>query len=90
MNGYELSGRILLVKSDSKQNKGEIRLYVGNIPYRTAWQDLKDLFRDAGHVVRVEIPSDASGKTKGFSIVTMASIEESKKAIGKGGLFDFL
>jgi RNA recognition motif-containing protein len=84
LNGHELSGRTLLVKSDSKPTREESRLYVGNIPYRTAWQDLKDLFRDAGYVTRVEIPSDASGKAKGFAIVTMASNEESKKAIGNG------
>ena len=28
------------------------QLFVGNLPYRVRWQDLKDLFRRAGTVLR--------------------------------------
>lgn len=27
------------------------RVYVGNLPWKTSWQDLKDHFRSAGHGV---------------------------------------
>ncbi|KAJ3121384.1 hypothetical protein HK100_012404 [Physocladia obscura] len=57
-------------------------LYVGNLPYSVGWQDLKDLFRNAGNVVRSDIPSDYQGRSKGFGTVTMSTVEEARKAIG--------
>ncbi|KAI8806419.1 RNA-binding domain-containing protein [Cladochytrium replicatum] len=56
-------------------------LYVGNLPYSVGWQDLKDLFRAAGNVVRADIPQDYQGRSKGFGTVTMGTAEEARKAI---------
>ncbi|KAJ3217950.1 hypothetical protein HDU67_006978 [Dinochytrium kinnereticum] len=56
-------------------------LYVGNLPYSIGWQDLKDLFRNAGSVMRADIPSDHQGRSKGFGTVVMGSIEEARKAV---------
>jgi RNA recognition motif-containing protein len=55
---------------------------VGNIPYSIGWQDLKDLFRNAGAVLRAEIPTDTRARSKGFGTVLMASVHDAKKAIG--------
>ncbi|KAJ3382867.1 hypothetical protein HDU84_003972, partial [Entophlyctis sp. JEL0112] len=57
-------------------------LYVGNLPYSVGWQDLKDLFRNSGNVIRSDIPSDYQGRSKGFGTVIMSSVEEARKAIG--------
>lgn len=40
------------------------RLYVNNLSYETSWQTLKDHMRTAGNVVRAEIISDQSGRSK--------------------------
>ncbi|KAJ3165976.1 hypothetical protein HK101_012055 [Irineochytrium annulatum] len=56
-------------------------LYVGNLPYSIGWQDLKDIFRNAGNVVRTEIPTDYQGRSKGFGTVVMSSVEEARKAV---------
>ncbi|KAJ1561921.1 hypothetical protein HK096_002828, partial [Nowakowskiella sp. JEL0078] len=57
-------------------------LYVGNLPFSVGWMDLKDFFRQAGHVVRAEVPIDFHGRSKGFGIVVMSSVEDARKAIG--------
>ncbi|KAJ3150285.1 hypothetical protein HDU86_006676 [Geranomyces michiganensis] len=56
-------------------------LYVGNIPYSVAWQDVKDLFRQAGAVYRAEVPQDAQGRSKGYSTLLMGSLDEARKAV---------
>ncbi|KAI8845406.1 hypothetical protein BC829DRAFT_445749 [Chytridium lagenaria] len=56
-------------------------LYVGNLPYSVGWQDLKDLFRKAGNVVRSDIPTDHQNRSKGFGTVVMSSVEEARKAV---------
>ncbi|KAI9022478.1 hypothetical protein DFJ74DRAFT_669601 [Hyaloraphidium curvatum] len=56
-------------------------LYVGNLPYSVQWQDLKDLIRQAGNIVRADIPTDYQGRSKGYGVVTMATIEDARNAI---------
>ncbi|KAI9364463.1 hypothetical protein DFJ73DRAFT_418899 [Zopfochytrium polystomum] len=56
-------------------------LYVGNLPYSVGWQDLKDLFRNAGNVIRAEIPTDYQGRSKGFGTVVMNGVEEARKGV---------
>ncbi|KAI9004164.1 hypothetical protein BC832DRAFT_558799 [Gaertneriomyces semiglobifer] len=56
-------------------------LYVGNIPYSAGWQDLKDLFRQAGNVVRADVPSDFQGRSKGFGTIVMGTVDEARKAM---------
>lgn len=57
-------------------------LYVGNLPYSVQWQDLKDLMRNAGNVVRADIPADYQGRSKGYGIVVMSSVDDARKAVG--------
>ncbi|KAI8916755.1 hypothetical protein DFJ77DRAFT_353679 [Powellomyces hirtus] len=56
-------------------------LYVGNIPYSVAWQDVKDLFRQAGSVYRAEVPLDSQGRSKGYGTLLMGTLDEARKAV---------
>jgi RNA recognition motif-containing protein len=48
------------------------------------WQDLKDLFRAAGEVVRADINMDhTTGLSKGTGVVVMSSKTEADAAIGR-------
>lgn len=58
-------------------------IFVGNLPYRTNWQDLKDLFREAGDVVHADVRLDDRGRSKGFGIVIFDKREEADFAIEK-------
>ncbi|KAG0373272.1 hypothetical protein BGX24_011906, partial [Mortierella sp. AD032] len=60
----------------------ERTIHVGNIPFRVRWQDLKDLFRKAGHVVRADVALGPDGRSRGFGTVIYSSVEEAKQAIG--------
>src|SRR5215213_1388783 len=58
------------------------KLYVGNLPYQTAEQDLQELFGSAGTVDTVNLMRDmATGRARGFGFVEMASDEDAQKAI---------
>lgn len=58
------------------------KLYVGNLPYKTAQADLEQMFAEAGEVTSAMVISDKfSGRSKGFGFVEMASDEGAAKAI---------
>ncbi|KAF9104191.1 hypothetical protein BGX27_010199, partial [Mortierella sp. AM989] len=56
-------------------------IHVGNIPFRMRWQDLKDLFRKAGRIVRADVALGPENRSRGFGTVIFATEEEAKKAI---------
>lgn len=60
----------------------ESKLYVGNLPYSTNEQILKELFEKAGTVVSVSVITDReTGRSKGFAFVEMSNQSEAEKAI---------
>ena len=61
-----------------------VKLYVGNLPYSTSEDDLRELFAQAGNVVSVVVIRDRdSGRSKGFGFVEMESDAEAQNAISK-------
>lgn len=38
------------------------RVFVGNLAWRTSWQDLKDKFRESGNVVYSNVMKDEEGE----------------------------
>lgn len=65
---------------DRRQNHGNI-LFVGNIPFQTPWQHVKDHFRSAGKVRYTDLIADKTGRPKGSALVTMATREDALQAI---------
>lgn len=74
---------------------GRVNLFVGNVsssgmtawtdgqlPYRVRWQDLKDLFRRAGTVLRADVSLGQDNRSRGYGTVLMGSREDGAKAIG--------
>ncbi len=58
------------------------KLYVGNLSYSTHDEDLREAFSKFGEVVSVTLIVDqATGRSKGFGFVEMASDEDAEKAI---------
>jgi len=57
------------------------RCYVGNLSYRTSWQDLKDHFRTVGNVVYTGVMEDSPGHSKGCGIVEFETPAEAARAI---------
>ncbi|MBE3071382.1 MAG: RNA-binding protein [Acidobacteria bacterium] len=58
------------------------RLYVGNLPYKTTDEDLRELFSRAGAVDNVQVMRDSmTGRARGFAFVEMGTDEATQKAI---------
>ena len=58
------------------------RLYVGNLPYSSGEDDLRELFGKIGAVESISIPTDmATGRPRGFAFVEMSSEDDAAKAI---------
>ncbi|PHY09708.1 MAG: RNA-binding protein [Acidobacterium sp.] len=58
------------------------KLYVGNLPYTAAEQDLQELFEKVGAVESVTVMRDmATGRARGFGFVEMGTDEGAQKAI---------
>lgn len=59
-----------------------MRIYVGNLNYRTDEQSLRELFEQHGQVDEVAVITDReTGQSRGFAFVTMATDEDGRKAI---------
>jgi cold-inducible RNA-binding protein len=58
------------------------KLYVGNLPFETAEQDLRALFAGAGEVDTVNMVRDqATGQARGFAFIEMSSDQDAQNAI---------
>lgn len=58
------------------------RIYVGNLPFSSTEDDVRNLFSEAGTVASVSLISDKfSGRSRGFGFVEMSSDDEANKAI---------
>lgn len=65
-------------KIDIPEDLGNIKqVLVSNIPFIIGWQDLKDLFRESGNVIRADIKTDSkTGKSRGCGSVVFSSPKE--------------
>jgi RNA recognition motif-containing protein len=59
-----------------------MNIYVGNLPYSTDEQGLKEWFSQYGEVTRTSVITDrATGRSRGFGFVEMADDNEALAAI---------
>mgnify|MGYP001603841754 FL=1 len=60
------------------------KLYVGNLPYSSTDDSLKQFFADAGEVTSANVIIDKmSGRSRGFGFVEMANDAEADAAVEK-------
>lgn len=94
LNDTMLDGRTIFVRADREEGKprrfGDSdyrrpdrgrKIVVWNLPYHIRWQDLKDLFRDFGNVIRADVPMTPDGKSKGMGTVLFETEMEADRAI---------
>ncbi len=59
-----------------------MRIYVGNLAYRTTGEELERTFGEFGEVADAVVISDReTGQSKGFGFVEMPNDEEAQRAI---------
>ncbi len=60
------------------------RLYIGNLSYDATESDLFELFNGVGKVQNAEVVVNSrTQRSKGFAFITMASIDEAKRAVAE-------
>jgi len=99
LHDTELNGRLIFVREDREGGAGIVtrpvaptdgcKLFVGNLPRESTWMDLKDLFREAGAVVRADVAQAADGSSKGYGTVLLGTTREAAKAIQMFNETDF-
>jgi RNA recognition motif-containing protein len=67
-----------------------MKLYVGNLNFKTTGEDLQELFGQVGTVESASVVMDRdTGRSRGFGFVEMSSNEEGQKAIEQFNGKDF-
>ncbi|KPV75213.1 uncharacterized protein RHOBADRAFT_53222, partial [Rhodotorula graminis WP1] len=64
-------------------------LFVGNLPFNCQWQELKDLMRGAGSVLRADIAQGPDGRSRGFGSVLFGTSQDAERAVGMFNGFEF-
>lgn len=66
-----------------------MKLYIGNIPYATSEEELKELFSEFSSIISCKIIMDFdSGRSKGFGFIEFESDDEANQAIEKFNGYD--
>ena len=72
----------VIVRPLTKRTKLGMNIYVGNLPYSTTPDELREVFAAFGEVAAARIVNDReTGRAKGFGFVEMPNDEEARKAI---------
>ena len=66
--------------SEQGGGRGGTKVYVGNLPFDTSWQTLKDFMRLAGKVLHADVPQRDDGKPKGFGLVEFENANFARRA----------
>ncbi|MGI9108214.1 MAG: RNA recognition motif domain-containing protein [Pyrinomonadaceae bacterium] len=67
-----------------------MKLYVGNLNFKTSGEDLQELFGQVGQVESASVVMDReTGRSRGFGFVEMATKEEGEAAIAQFNGKDF-
>ena len=68
--------------SGSRNNNCTV--FVGNLSWRIAWQDLKDQFKQIGEVAHAEVMTEnGSGRSKGCGTVEFRSPQDASEAVDR-------
>lgn len=60
------------------------KLYIGNLPYTTTEDDLKNIFAEYGNVLSATLITDReSGRSKGFGFIELEDDAKAQEAIEK-------
>jgi len=67
-------------RTNESSDKGR-QIFIGNLPFSTSWQDLKDNFRKCGKIIRADVLVGYDGRSKGLGTILFESSEDAQKAI---------
>ena len=57
------------------------KLFISNLSFQMAWQDLKDAFAAFGPVIRADVLTERGGRSKGVGVVIFENAQDAQQAI---------
>ncbi|EPQ52295.1 hypothetical protein GLOTRDRAFT_80558, partial [Gloeophyllum trabeum ATCC 11539] len=76
VRGVSLSETYVVAESSSFPSSDPSQL-----PFHCQWQDLKDLFRQAGTILRADVALGPDGRSRGFGTVSFATEADAERAV---------
>jgi RNA recognition motif-containing protein len=95
LHDSRLDGNRIVVRPAADQQQktrsenDRCQVFVGNLPFETTWQQLKDHFRQVGPVEHAEVMETAGGRSKGWGLVRFSSRKDAASAIRRFHDADF-
>jgi RNA recognition motif-containing protein len=94
LHDTDLKGRLIFVREDREGGRGGggrsavsapadtsgCKIFVRNISKDMTWMELKDMFKEAGTVVRADVAQAPDGTGKGFGTVLLGSTRDVRRA----------
>ncbi|KAA1094431.1 hypothetical protein PGT21_021098 [Puccinia graminis f. sp. tritici] len=65
------------------------QLSISGLPFNVGWQDLKDMFRSAGSIIRADVYFDADGSPTGNGTVIFETSRDAQNAISMFNGFEY-
>lgn len=56
-------------------------VFVSNLPLTMQWQELKDLLRPAGLIIRADVASSPDGRPRGFGTALFGAVQDAARAV---------
>lgn len=79
---HPIGGFFMLGAIQVGKGLGCMNIYVGNLPFSTSDNELRDLFGQVGNVTSARVITDRdTGRSRGFGFVEMPSAAEAQEAI---------
>jgi RNA recognition motif-containing protein len=86
----KLKGRLIFVREDREaggkrggsggKGRDEVTVFVGNIPFHTQWQTIKDLFSEFG-VTHADCGESRNGRMRGYALIKFKNMRDAEAAI---------
>jgi len=70
-------------RQPKQEQNPDTTLFVGNLPFSTRWQELKDLFAESGNVEFVDMAMGRDGRPRGFATIRMSTPDAAETAIAE-------
>lgn len=80
---YITGVRPLLDRRAARPNSPWSSSSAQQLPYTVGWQDLKDLFRAAGSIIRADVKMGPDGSHSGTGTVVYETAQDAQNAIGE-------
>lgn len=72
--------------SADEQKISKTKLFIGNLPFVTGEEDIRELFSGFGEISSISLITDRqTGRSRGFAFIEFATLESAQAAVDENG-----